>query len=64
MHISHLFSWFCLFDDDMYVNYPQLVTLLGKYNPYTLGKNYTLGKIRQKMNITINLPKHPGLFRK
>ena len=32
--ISHIFSWFCHFDDDIYVNYPHLVTLLGKYNPY------------------------------
>ena len=34
MHVSHIFSWFCHFDDDIYVNYPHLVTLLGKYNPY------------------------------
>ena len=27
------FRWFCHFDDDIYVNVPALVAILGKYNP-------------------------------
>jgi len=43
-------KWFCHFDDDNYVNIPQLVKLLQKYNPL---EDWYLGKpsIRQPLEI-------------
>jgi fringe protein len=43
-------KWFCHFDDDNYVNVPQLVQLLRKYNPL---EDWYLGKpsIRQPLEI-------------
>ena len=34
------FQWYCHFDDDMYVNVPELSNLLQQYDP---GKPYYIG---------------------
>ncbi len=50
-------KWFCHFDDDNYVNVPQLVQLLRKYNPL---EDWYLGKpsIRQPLKILNRDNKH------
>ncbi len=42
------FSWFCHFDDDNYVNVPELMRLLSMYDPrrdWYLGRPSTRGPI-------------------
>ncbi|XP_065903693.1 beta-1,3-N-acetylglucosaminyltransferase radical fringe-like, partial [Dysidea avara] len=48
------YQWFCYFDDDIYVNIPQLSKLLQQYDsnkPYYVGK--WLSKIRHKPNVSV-----------
>ena len=37
----HSYQWFCHFDDDVYVNVPQLSKLLQQYDPH---QPYYIGK--------------------
>ena len=53
--VPHSYQWFCHFDDDVYVNVPQLSKLLQQYDPhqpYYLGK--WPGKKRNETNVVVS----------